>query len=88
MTMPVRIAIGLAVFGPCKSEGVKVILLMGVMFMLLVGMLIYAACVEMLTGDFVLDLHLWHSSVGRQALALGALMADVAVMGAVGIVGE
>ncbi|KZS99748.1 uncharacterized protein LAESUDRAFT_765234 [Laetiporus sulphureus 93-53] len=88
VTTPVGIAIGLAVFGPGESEGVKLVLLTGVMSALSAGMLIYATCVEMLAGDFVLDPHLWRSSVGRQALALCALLAGVAAMGAVGIVGE
>ncbi|KZT04043.1 Zinc/iron permease [Laetiporus sulphureus 93-53] len=88
VTTPVGIAIGLAVFGPGESEGVKVVLLTGVMSTLSAGMLIYAACIEMLVGDFVLDPHLWHSSVSRQALTLCALLAGVAAMGVVGIVGE
>lgn len=50
------------------------------------GMLIYAACVEMLAGDFVLDPHLWRTSVRRQALALGSLLLGVVAMGAVGYV--
>ncbi|KZS99745.1 uncharacterized protein LAESUDRAFT_667609 [Laetiporus sulphureus 93-53] len=74
VTTPVGIAIGLAVFGPGESEGgachLKLILLTGVMSALSAGMLIYATCVEMLAGDFVLDPHLRRSSVGRQALAL------------------
>lgn len=48
------------------------------------GMLIYAACVEMLAGDFVMDAHLWRGSVRRQALALGSLLAGVCAMAAIG----
>ena len=48
------------------------------------GMLIYAACIEMLAGDFIMDLRLWRASVGRQVLALGSLFAGVAAMAAIG----
>ncbi len=50
------------------------------------GMLIYAACVEMLAGDFVMDAHLWRSSIRRQALASGSLFAGVIAMAAIGCV--
>lgn len=48
------------------------------------GMLIYAACVEMLAGDFVLDPTLWRSGVRRQVLALGSLGAGMMGMGLIG----
>lgn len=48
------------------------------------GMLTYAACVEMLAGDFVMDPILWRSSVGKQALALFSLAAGVTAMALVG----
>jgi len=44
-------------------------------------MLIYAACVEMLAADFVLDPTLWRASKGRQLLALASV-----AMGAMGMV--
>ncbi|KZT04046.1 uncharacterized protein LAESUDRAFT_316494 [Laetiporus sulphureus 93-53] len=55
VTTPVGIAIGLAVFGPGESEGV--ILLMSVMSALSAGMLIYAACIEML-GETLCSTHI------------------------------
>lgn len=48
------------------------------------GMLIYAACVEMLAGDFVMDPAMWRSSVWRQVLALGSLGMGVVAMAAIG----
>ena len=62
------------------------ILVQGVMSAISAGMLIYAACVEMLAGDFVMDAHLWRSSVRRQMLALGSLFAGVLAMAAIGCV--
>ena len=59
-------------------------LVQGVMSAVSAGMLIYAACVEMLAGDFVMDAHLWRSSVRRQVLALASLFLGVAAMAAVG----
>ena len=38
------------------------------------GMLIYAACVEMLTADFVMDPKLWRSGWVRQGVAVGSLV--------------
>lgn len=52
----------------------------GLMSAVSAGMLIYAACVEMLAGDFVMDPHLWRSGIWRQALALGSLFAGTAAM--------
>lgn len=62
----------------------KVTLIRGLMSALSAGMLIYASCVEMLAGDFVLDPHLWRSSVRRQACALVSLLAGCVAMGVVG----
>ena len=59
-------------------------LLKGIMSAISAGMLIYAACVEMLAGDFVMDAHLWRSSVRRQALALGSLLLGACAMAAIG----
>ena len=59
-------------------------LVQGVMSAISAGMLIYAACVEMLAGDFVMDAHLWRSSVARQVLALVSLFAGVVAMAAIG----
>ena len=62
----------------------KVTLIRGLMSALSAGMLIYASCVEMLAGDFVLDPHLWRSSVRRQACALASLLLGCVAMGVVG----
>ena len=64
----------------------SLILVQGVMSAISAGMLIFAACVEMLAGDFVMDAHLWRSSVRRQVLALGSLFAGVLAMAAIGCV--
>ncbi|KAF9240830.1 hypothetical protein BU15DRAFT_87415 [Melanogaster broomeanus] len=56
----------------------------GLMSAISAGMLIYAACVEMLAGDFVMDPILWRSGLGKQALALLSLAAGVTAMALVG----
>ncbi|RDX45722.1 Zinc/iron permease [Lentinus brumalis] len=86
ITTPLGIGIGLATLGGVKSKGPNLILVQGVMSAISAGMLIYAACVEMLAGDFVMDAHLWRSSIRRQALALGSLFAGVIAMAAIGCV--
>ena len=53
----------------------KLMLVQGVMSAVSAGMLIYAACVETLAGDFVMDARLWQSAVGRRALTLASLLA-------------
>ncbi|KAI0739449.1 Zinc/iron permease [Daedaleopsis nitida] len=84
-TTPLGIGIGLVALGGAgKSTGPHLILVQGVMSAVSAGMLIYAACVEMLAGDFVMDAHLWRGSVRRQALALGSLLAGVCAMAAIG----
>ncbi|KAI0702403.1 Zinc/iron permease [Cerioporus squamosus] len=85
ITTPLGIGIGLATLGGVKTKGPNLILVQGVMSAISAGMLIYAACVEMLAGDFVMDAHLWRSSVRRQALALGSLFAGVIAMAAIGM---
>ena len=44
------------------------------------GTLIYAACIELLAGDFVQDASLKRAPIMRQALALGSLLAGLAAM--------
>jgi hypothetical protein len=63
---------------------VKMKFTQGIMSAVSAGMLIYAACVEMLAADFVMDTHLWRSSVKRQALALVSLLTGVVAMALVG----
>ena len=48
------------------------------------GMLICAACGEMLAGDFVMDAMMWRSSLRRQVLAILALFAGVCAMAVIG----
>jgi len=50
------------------------------------GMLIYAASVEMLAGDFIMDPTLWKSGVGKQALALISLLVGASAMAFIGCV--
>lgn len=58
----------------------------GVMAAVSAGMLIYAASVEMLAGDFIMDPSLWKSSVGKQALALVSLLIGAGIMAVIGCV--
>jgi zinc transporter 1/2/3 len=64
-----------------NANGVGVKVAEGVLCAVSAGMLIYAACVEMLAADFVLDPTLWRASKGRQLLALACV-----AMGATGMV--
>jgi solute carrier family 39 (zinc transporter), member 1/2/3 len=56
----------------------------GIMSALSAGMLIYAACVEMLAADFIMDPLLWQTELWKQALALTSLFAGVGVMVLIG----
>ena len=58
----------------------------GVMAAVSAGMLIYAASVEMLAGDFIMDPSLWKSGVGKQALALISLLVGATAMAFIGCV--
>lgn len=58
----------------------------GVMAAVSAGMLIYAATVEMLAGDFIMDPSLWKSDVGKQALALVSLLIGASAMAFIGCV--
>ena len=91
LTTPAGILSGLIVFGSehqrhhtgagADANGVGVKVAEGVLCAVSAGMLIYAACVEMLAADFVLDPTLWRSSKGRQVLALASV-----ALGATGMV--
>jgi zinc transporter 1/2/3 len=82
LTTPAGILSGLIVFDAGhRGGGVGAKVAEGVLSAVSAGMLIYAACVEMLAGDFVLDPTLWRASKGRQVLALASLG-----MGAAGMV--
>ena len=83
LTTPAGIAIGLAAFADHgASERVRRV--QGFMSAMSAGMLVYAACVEMLAGDFVMDAMMWRSSLRRQVLALLALFAGVCAMSFIG----
>ncbi|KAL6298008.1 Zinc/iron permease [Sparassis latifolia] len=86
LTTPIGIALGLGIFAPGTAGGdeAHLLLVQGLMSALSAGMLIYAACVEMLAGDFVMDPRLWRASVLRQALALCSLFLGVGAMVVVG----
>ena len=58
----------------------------GIMAAVSAGMLIYAASVEMLAGDFIMDPSLWKSGVGKQALALISLLVGAGAMAIIGCV--
>ncbi|KIK24668.1 hypothetical protein PISMIDRAFT_10092 [Pisolithus microcarpus 441] len=58
-------------------------LVQGLMSAISAGMLIYAACVEMLAADFVVDPTLWRSGWKRQFVAVGSLLMGAIGMGAV-----
>ncbi len=83
LTTPAGIFSGLIVFGNGHTDagavGAKVA--EGVLCAISAGMLIYAACVEMLAADIVLDPTLWRASKGRQIVALASV-----AMGATGMV--
>ena len=55
----------------------------GVLSAMSAGMLVYAACVEMLAGDFIMDPMMWRSGIKRQILALVSLVLGVAAMSAI-----
>ncbi|KAK7681867.1 hypothetical protein QCA50_015215 [Cerrena zonata] len=84
ITTPIGIAIGLATFGHGKADAAYLKLIQGLMSAISAGMLIYAACVEMLAGDFVMDPLLWRSSIKRQVLAVVSVFMGVAGMALIG----
>ncbi|KAG8215728.1 zinc iron permease [Butyriboletus roseoflavus] len=83
ITTPAGILLGMLVFNH-DDDMAHVLLTQGIMSAISAGMLTYAACVEMLAGDFVMDPILWRSGVGKQALALFSLAAGVTAMALVG----
>lgn len=84
VTNPAGIVIGLLAFRR-GHDVVEMLLIQGIMSAVSAGMLMYAACVEMLAGDFVMDPLLWRSELWKQALALGSLGAGVVAMALVGM---
>lgn len=78
LTTPAGILSGLVVFGSSGDDPGGIMrtnlkIAEGVLCAVSAGMLIYAACVEMLAADFVLDPTLWRASRGRQVLALASV---------------
>ena len=88
LTVPAGIAAGLLAFArPSASHSdpaARAARLQGLMSAMSAGMLVYAACVEMLAGDFVMDPSMWRSGLARQAGALLALGAGVCAMAFIG----
>lgn len=84
VTNPVGIIIGLLAFRR-GHDVVEMLLIQGIMSAISAGMLMYAACVEMLAGDFVMDPILWRSELWKQMLALVSLGAGVVAMALVGM---
>jgi zinc transporter 1/2/3 len=86
LTTPAGIISGLFVFGNSSgghkgTTGAGAKIAEGVLCAISAGMLIYAACVEMLAADIVLDPTLWRASKRRQLVALASV-----VLGATGMV--
>ncbi|KAI0795802.1 Zinc/iron permease [Abortiporus biennis] len=84
ITTPIGIALGLGLFGGGRTAGANLKLTQGLMAAISAGMLIYAACVEMLAGDFVMDPLLWRSSLRKQILALIGLLLGATAMAVIG----
>ncbi|KAF9788404.1 Zinc/iron permease [Thelephora terrestris] len=85
-TVPIGIAAGFLLFTG-SYEGARMRITQGVMAAISAGMLIYAASVEMLAGDFIMDPSLWKSDVGKQALALSSLLVGASAMALIGLWG-
>ncbi|KAI5999204.1 Zinc/iron permease [Pisolithus albus] len=83
VTTPIGIVLGMIVFGVGGSSSAHMRLVQGLMSAISAGMLIYAACVEMLAADFVMDPTLWRSGWKRQFVAVGSLLAGAIGMGVV-----
>ncbi|EKM51120.1 uncharacterized protein PHACADRAFT_102906 [Phanerochaete carnosa HHB-10118-sp] len=83
LTTPAGIGIGLVAFAE-HGAAERVRRVQGFMSAMSAGMLVYAACVEMLAGDFVMDAMMWRSSLRRQVLALFALFMGVCAMSFIG----
>ena len=88
LTTPAGILSGLVVFGGGGSHdsnsagraGAGAKIAEGVLCAISAGMLIYAACVEMLAADIVLDPTLWRASKRRQLVALASVAFGAAGM--------
>ena len=83
LTTPAGLWIGLAAFSSAASSAPQLKQMQGMLSAMSAGMLIYAACIEMLAGDFVMDPTMWRSGLKRQLMALLSLIAGVAAMSAI-----
>ncbi|KAI0315495.1 Zinc/iron permease [Amylostereum chailletii] len=88
LTTPLGITIGLLTLGGSRPDVDPATLLLteGLLSAVSAGMLIYAACVEMLAADFVLDPALAKTPARRQVLAVLSLAAGAGGMSLVGFV--
>jgi solute carrier family 39 (zinc transporter), member 1/2/3 len=64
---------------------VRLLLTQGILSAISAGMLIYAATVEMLAADFILDPDLLRAPIPRQMVALGSTALGVAAMALIGM---
>lgn len=80
LTTPFGMTIGLLTLG--GADPVKLLLTEGILSAISAGMLIYAACVEMLAADFVLDPDMARAPISKQAGALVAVLAGMTGMAA------
>ncbi|KIJ47923.1 hypothetical protein M422DRAFT_28711 [Sphaerobolus stellatus SS14] len=93
ITAPLGLLLGMVVLPSAKSStspngssDIETNLLTrGLMCALSAGMLIYAAAVEMLAGDFVLNSEMRQLSIRKQALGLISLVLGTVAMGIIGI---
>jgi len=83
-TVPIGIMIGLCTLSG-NNDAAKMKLIQGLMAAISAGMLIYAACVEMLAGDFIMDPALWKSGIGKQFVAVSSLIVGAGAMSVVGL---
>ena len=71
---------GTDMYLPSSLRLAQMMLVQGLMSAISAGMLIYAACCELLAADFILDTELKEMSIGMQALALFSLFLGMAGM--------
>lgn len=68
-----------------RPDAIQMRLVQGLMSALSSGMLIYASCIEMLAGDFIMDQQLKIGPVRAQVIALVSLVAGVIGMAGIGL---
>ncbi|TFK51541.1 Zinc/iron permease [Heliocybe sulcata] len=90
LTTPLGILLGILLFSSPSTSSPSdpqssLTLIRGIMCAVSAGMLIYAATVEMLAADFVMDPASWRAGVRRQVVAIGSLVAGAVGMSLVGM---